>query len=262
MGLIIDRLLSITFYLGLLLVVWLLVEVTTVASFRIPTDSMQPTLQPGDNILVNKSIMGARIFNIWEAAEGKEVKIRRLPGIGKVKPGDVLVFNFPYPHHWDSIGMSLKLYYVKRCVALPGDTFTIKDAPYREGMVLKSYPNDSLVDWTVCNFGPMYIPKKGGSIPMDATNRIIYRNVIEWEQKKKLTLQDGNVCLGDSIIHEYNFTENYYFMTGDNAANSQDSRYWGLLPEPFIVGKATTIWKSVNPATDEIRWDRTMKSIE
>ena len=108
----------------------------------------------------------------------------------------------------------------------------------------------------------MYIPKKGGSIPMDAKNRIVYRNVIEWEQKKKLTLQDGNVCLGDSIIHEYSFTENYYFMTGDNVANSQDSRYWGLLPEPFIVGKATTIWKSVNPATDEIRWDRTMKSIE
>ena len=81
-------------------------------------------------------------------------------------------------------------------------------------------------------------------------------------QKEKLTQQDGKVCLGDSIIHEYSFTENYYFMTGDNAANSQDSRYWGLLPEPFIVGKATTIWKSVNPATDEIRWDRTMKSIE
>jgi len=239
-----------------------IINFTSFVSFYVPSDSMQPTLLPGDNILVNKWIMGARIFDIRGVVEKKELDVYRLPGIGKVKRGDVLVFNFPYPHRWDSISMSLKLYYVKRCAALPGDTFAIRDAPYHEGMVLKSYPNDSLVDWTVCNFGPMYIPKKGGNILMDAKNRIIYRNVIEWEQKKKLTLQDGNVCLGDSIIHEYSFTENYYFMTGDNVANSQDSRYWGLLPEPFIVGKATTIWKSVNPATDEIRWDRTMKSIE
>ena len=257
-----NFLFSSIFYLGVLFVSYFLLQLFVFASFCIPTDSMQPTLQPGDNILVNKWTMGARIFDVWDVAEGKETEIHRLPGVGKVERGDVLVFNFPYPHRWDSISMSLKLYYVKRCAALPGDTFAIKDAPYHEGMVLKSYPNDSLVDWTVCNFGPMYIPKKGGSIKMNAKNRIVHRNVIEWEQKKKLTLQDGKVCLGDSIIHEYNFTENYYFMTGDNAANSQDSRYWGLLPEPFIVGKATTIWKSVNPATDGIRWERTMKSIE
>ena len=257
-----NFLFSSIFYLGVLFVSYFLLQLFVFASFCIPTDSMQPTLQPGDNILVNKWTMGARIFDVWDVAEGKETEIHRLPGVGKVERGDVLVFNFPYPHRWDSISMSLKLYYVKRCAALPGDTFAIKDAPYHEGMVLKSYPNDSLVDWTVCNFGPMYIPKKGGSIKMNAKNRIVYRNVIEWEQKKKLTLQDGKVCLGDSIIHEYNFTENYYFMTGDNAANSQDSRYWGLLPEPFIVGKATTIWKSVKPATDNIRWERTMKSIE
>ena len=257
-----DGFITSIFCICMILGLCLVLQMTCAAIFRIPTDSMQPTLKPGDNILVNKWVMGARIFDIWDVAEGKETKIHRLPGVGKVKRGDVLVFNFPYPHRWDSISMSLKLYYVKRCAALPGDTFAIEDAPYYEGMVLKSYPNDSLVDGTVCNFGPMYIPKKGGTVKMEAKNRIIYRNVIEWEQKKKLTLQDGKVCLGDSIIHEYNFTENYYFMLGDNAANSQDSRYWGLLPEPFIVGKATTIWKSVNPATDEIRWDRTMKSIE
>ena len=203
------RIFLILFSLSVLLIVWCFCMITTYATFSIPTNSMQPTLQPGDNILVNKWTMGARIFDVWDVAEGKETEIHRLPGVGKVERGDVLVFNFPYPHRWDSISMSLKLYYVKRCAALPGDTFAIKDAPYHEGMVLKSYPNDSLVDWTVCNFGPMYIPKKGGSIKMNAKNRIVYRNVIEWEQKKKLTLQDGKVCLGDSIIHEYNFTENY-----------------------------------------------------
>ena len=58
------------------------------------------------------------------------------------------------------------------------------------------------------------------------------------------------------------FKENYYFMGGDNMENSKDSRYWGLLPEPYIVGVATRIWKSVDKYTDEVRWDRVMKNIE
>ena len=56
--------------------------------------------------------------------------------------------------------------------------------------------------------------------------------------------------------------ENYYFTTGDNVMNSQDSRYWGLLPEPHIVGKARWVWKSINPYTDKIRWERTLKKVE
>ena len=73
----VDNLLSLSSYIGVLAIVVFLLQITTIASFRIPTDSMQPTLQPGDNILVNKSIMGARIFDIWEVAEEKEVEIYR-----------------------------------------------------------------------------------------------------------------------------------------------------------------------------------------
>ena len=83
-------------------------------SFRVPTDSMQPTLQPGDNILVNKSIMGARIFNIWDAAEEKEVEIHRLPGLGKVKRNDVLVFHYPYLHKNGNFSIHLLRCYMKR----------------------------------------------------------------------------------------------------------------------------------------------------
>ena len=64
------------------------------------------------------------------------------------------------------------------------------------------------------------------------------------------------------MIRNYRFKENYYFMTGDKVMNSQDSRYWGLLPEPFIVGKAVRVWKSVDRGTDEIRWKRILKQIE
>ena len=117
-------------WIAILIVVRFLSQTTTFATFRVPTDSMQPTLLPGDNILVNKSIMGARIFDIWEAAEEKDVEIHRLPGLGKVKRNDVLVFHFPYPHSNDSLSMHLLKYYVKRCIALPGDTMGIKQGYY------------------------------------------------------------------------------------------------------------------------------------
>ena len=282
-----DKLLALSFYICVLAVVWILLQIVSFTSFRIPTDSMQPALHPGDNILVNKSIMGARIFNIWEAAENKEVEIYRLPGTGKVKRNDVLVFHYPYPHKNDSLSMHLLKYYVKRCIALPGDTMGIREGHYyikgidepignveaqeriarldgenARGIVMDAYPWDKYIDWTIQDFGPLHVPAAGQTVVMDSTAVKLYRNLVEWEQKKKLTFQGKEVFLGDSLIQEYRFRENYYFVGGDYMENSKDSRYWGLLPEPYIVGVATRIWKSVDRSTGKIRWDRVMKKIE
>ncbi len=278
---------KIIFSLCILIVVRWFLKVVVVASFHVPTDSMQPTLLPGDNILVNKSIMGARIFDIWEAAEEKDVEIHRMPGFGKVKRNDVLVFHYPYPHKNDSLSMHLLEYYVKRCIALPGDTMGIRQGHYyikgldgqvgnvdaqkriarlrsdeAGGIVMEAYPWDKYINWTIRDFGPLHVPARGQTVAMDSTAVKLYRNLIAWEQKKKLTSQGNDVFLGDSLIQEYCFRENYYFMGGDNMENSKDSRYWGLLPEPYIVGVATRIWKSVDKYTDEVRWDRVMKKIE
>ena len=282
-----NRILTLLTWLAILIVVRFLLQTTTIASFRVPTDSMQPTLLPGDNILVNKTIMGARIFDIWEAAEEKDVAIYRLPGIGKVKRNDVLVFHFPYPHSNDSLSMHLLKYYVKRCIALPGDTMGIKQGYYyvkginepignveaqerialldkddARGVVMETYPWDRYINWTIQDFGPLHVPARGQTVAMDSTAVKLYRKLIEWEQKKPLTREGSKVYLGDSLIQEYRFRENYYFMGGDNMENSKDSRYWGLLPEPYIVGVATRIWKSVDRWMDEVRWDRVMKRIE
>ena len=127
---VVDKFLNLFLIACGVVVIWILLQVTSIATFKIPSDSMEPALLAGDNILVNKWVMGGRIFNIWDALEGKEVKISRLPGLGKIRRNDVLVFNFPYPAQWDSIGLNVMSYYVKRCVALPGDTFEIRKAHY------------------------------------------------------------------------------------------------------------------------------------
>ena len=94
------------------------------------------------------------------------------------------------------------------------------------------------------------------------TKNHVIQLVREWEQKKKLTLHGDSVLLGDSVIHNYRFCENYYFVSGDKMVNSKDSRYWGLLPEPFIVGRAWLVWKSVSPNTGKMRWKRIFKRID
>ena len=286
-NILLSRKSNVYIYVCLLVGIGLVIQTTVISSFRIPTDSMQPTLQPGDNILVNKIIMGARIFNIWDAAEEKEVEIYRLPGMGKVKHNDVLVFHYPYPHKNDSLSMHLLKYYVKRCIALPGDTMGIREGHYyikgmdgpignveaqeriarldkedARGIVMDAYPWDKYIDWTIQDFGPLHVPAAGQAVVMDSTAVKLYRNLVEWEQQKKLTFQGKKVFLGDSVIQEYRFRENYYFVGGDYMENSKDSRYWGLLPEPYIVGVATRIWKSVDRSTGKIRWDRVMKKIE
>ena len=183
--------------------------------------------------------------------------------------------------------MHLLKYYVKRCIALPGDTMGIRQGYYyikgidepignveaqvriarlnkgnARGIVMGTYPWDKYIDWTIQDFGPLHVPARGQIVAMDSTVVKFYRNLIEWEQNKILSWHADKVFLGDSLIQEYRFKENYYFVGGDYMENSKDFRYWGLLPEPYIVGVATRIWKSVDKTTGKIRWDRVMKRIE
>lgn len=274
-----DKLLTLAFGVCVLALVWVLVQVTCFTSFRVPSPSMYPTLIPGDYILVNKWLMGARIFDIWEAVENKEVPIHRLPGLRKVKRNDVLVFHYPYPVREDSISMDMLLYYVKRCVGLPGDTVEIRKGCYwingtrkdrrwaRIDTGKESWWEDErqwnvALGWTVQQLGPLLVPARGQEVMMDTLTAKMYGRLIAWEQKQPLTVRNHDVFLGDSLIRAYRFRENYYFMGGDNLDNSKDSRYWGLVPEPYIVGVATRVWKSVSPQSGEVRWNRVWKKME
>lgn len=282
------RLMDILFAGCCLLFLCFLVQLFCFTSFRIPSDSMKPVLKDGDRILVNKMIKGARLFNVFSALDKKEITIYRIPGFGDFKRNDILVFNFPYQmNRWDSIRMDVMQYYVKRCIALPGDTLEIRRGFYKirgcneplgnykaqqyftglqhleqYGIIVNTFPHDKQLGWNIREFGPLPIPRKGQVVTMNRINFILYRQLIGWEQKKKLRLKSGKILLGDSVISLYCFKKNYYFVSGDNMANSQDSRYWGMLPEEYIVGKATRIWYSEDKFTEKPRWDRIMKKIK
>jgi signal peptidase I len=277
---------EVTFWCCMAVVAYVAGQVFLFASFRIPSDSMQPGLTGGDYALVWKPTLGARLFNLFDAVEGKKVSIYRLPGCRKVRRNDVLVFHFPYPHRGDSIGMHILKYYVKRCVALPGDTFRIDGGIYRvngvtdtlgvyrrqvemAGMadsvfrpdIFRCFPYDSAYGWTLKRFGPLYVPRRGDRVAIDVRNIVLYRNLIAYETGGKIETGDSRVYLDGECLDSYTFTKDYYFMTGDWVFDSRDSRYWGLLPDDLIVGRAAFIWKSVEPRTGKFRWERFLKGI-
>lgn len=217
------------------LLYWL-IQITTACSFHTPSGSMSPTLLPDESGMVNKWKMGARIFNILDAIEGKPFEVYRLPGYGKLERGDVIVFNYPYldsDRKRDSIAMNLVTYYCKRAVAVAGDTLEIRDCYYNvrgcsdtlglasEQKILQSYvtdfakshpnprewpawmrccPRDSIVGWTVRDMGPLLIPGKGLSIELDYKNWLLYRRYIEWETKSKLKWQDSTAFINNKPI--------------------------------------------------------------
>lgn len=257
------------------------------STFKIPSPSMSPALQSGDFIIVNKLVPGPRIFKSFDFIRtDSKPRFWRLKGMRSVKRNDVLVFNFPYSER-GKIGLDIDTYYVKRCVAIPGDTFFIDNGIYRvkgcrdtlgslanqkwlsnssefeyDAEVFRTFPKKSFFDWNLKNFGPLYVPRKGDCVDIDAMNISLYKTLIEYESEKGIHVKDEQVYLNDSCITAYTFRINYYFMAGDLVRDSQDSRYWGLLPEDHIVGKASIIWKSEDTNTGKIRWDRVMKFIK
>lgn len=127
------------------------------------------------------------------------------------------------------------------------------------------YPNHEKFPWTVDNYGPLWMPKKGESIELTEDNWIKYERCIAvYEHNESVEKkQDGIYINGEKVTH-YTFKQNYYYMIGDNRHNSADSRMWGFVPEDHVVGKGLFVWMSKDLEKGwfdgGVRWNRIFKT--
>lgn len=233
---------------------------------HIPSSSMEPTLQPGDRVLIRK------------------LHRKNLPR--SVQRNDILLFHFPCRNDWKYIEKQSGKFYIKRCLGLPGETLAIRNGFYQIGErqtgagylpqqaflsatpdellspeVRRTFPYDSLYDWNIRNFGPLYLPSAGDTLEATETNYRLYGRYIAYETQREITYRDSALYIGSESVSRYVFQKNYYFVAGDRVTDSQDSRYWGLLPEECIVGRAALILYSVAPYTETVTLNRLFKII-
>ena len=234
--------------------------------YKIPSSSMEPTLIPGDYILVNKMYYGARLLKFRKFYKENKIEYLRTRGWSRIRCGDVFVFNWPnYGSLWSKSPNMFGDFIVKRCFGVPGDTIKIinKDAERNAyiGSENKSdiFPHDTTLNWKVDSFGPLFVPGIGKTISLTHKNATIYKEVLMYEGFQEMERNDS-VFLNGQYTSTFTFKHNYYFMKGDNFYGSQDSRYWGFVPEENIVGKVIRVLFS--NGEDGWMWDRVMKGIK
>jgi len=350
-------------------VVATIVHTYVIQPFTIPSSSLEKTLLIGDFLFVSKLNYGARIpmttvaapmvhdtipvVGIKSYSKWPQLPYMRLPGFESPKKNDIVVFNWPadtVKKFFDASSFGIrkpvdkKSNYVKRCVAAPGDIFSLRDGVvYINGKELKlsdrakvqysyklttkdkssldpsyiindlgvnpvdahligpgEYGFSSLTDemvaklkanslvetlertvyknndgmqnknyifpythdnWTVDNIGDIYIPEKGKQVNLTAETLPFYKKIIEEYEANELKVTGNEIRINGAPATTYTFKQNYYFMMGDNRHNSEDSRFWGFVPENHIVGKPVFIWMSWDSVNKKIRWERMFTTV-
>jgi signal peptidase I len=362
--------------LGWLLWLALLLVVVRWAAFEpylVPSASMEHSLLVGDYILVSKLAYGPRtpqtplqvplLFQRvpglgWSSYSARvQLPAYRLPGLGPVRRNDVLVFHVPHEQQHPA---DLRTHYLKRCVALPGDTFALRQGrvfingqpapvagapqtsyfaevanpspeigqalharhvtdytqpgglpfpaldpetgrlgyalncpasvadslrrqPYVQALrptsprVAALFPDvaDFRVSgirsavprrWQLDEYGPLPVPQQGQVVALSPANAAIYYKIIaQYEHNQEVTWLNGMVYQHGRPLTQYTIKQNYYFVLGDNRHDSEDSRFWGFVPEDHLVGKAVRVWLSLDPYADwrhKLRWERMGQAVE
>lgn len=362
------------------LIRWLFFE-----PFTIPTPSMERSLMVGDFLFVSKLHYGPMTpktplqiplthQKIWftevpSYSSAIQLPRYRLPHFSEVKRGDAVVFHYPdeLDHPTD-----MRVHYIKRCVAVAGDSLSLREAKvYIDGElqedpeeaqhvyevttknnnvlrprffekfglryeganreiqmgmpgsgiyrfpatshmieeiktqpVIQSvtrvfepvgvpnsriYPDGknqdhfdgvtglprkgsnleaTTIGWNLHNFGPLWIPQEGVTIPMNPTNIALYGHTIKYyegHESDQVELGKDFIKINGEAVQEYTFSQDYFWMMGDNRDNSLDSRFWGFVPDDHVVGKAAFIWLSIDHDASllkKIRWNRMFRGVD
>ncbi len=129
------------------------------------------------------------------------------------------------------------------------------------------FPNKVPFDWNEDNFGPIVIPKIGMTVDLNQKNLSIYKKIIGEYEGNTLELNQQGVKINGEYSSKYTFKKDYYWMMGDNRHKSEDSRFWGFVPDDHIVGKPVFIWFSIKGINDgiknwKVRWDRIFTTVD
>jgi len=304
----------------------LLVKVTVLEAYIVPTGSMENTIMTGDFLIGSRFVYGMRTpdwIGIPYTDIGFFIPYIKFPEFKKPSVGDVLIFKYPRDKY---------VKYVKRCVAGPGDTLFVNEkklivngdevpmwdhGKYLTMPMQKQYKHPGIFlssDTNINrdNLGPIYVPKRGDIFQihsetnwrfllpimmMEGHTATLNNGDVEYE----FTLQDPNELYrrkgeksvfedyfpkGELItpwskaikddhfqflkingapaqeLSEYIVRQNYFWAMGDNRDDSLDSRYWGFVPEDFILGEALFTYFSLDLETWSPRWNRIGTNIE
>lgn len=234
------------------------------ASFEVPTGSMENEIMAGDFLFVNKFIYGGTTPRTIPFTNVRIPWIR-LPALRHVERGDVIVFEFPGQR--DEVQSPEFMFYLKRAVGLSGDTLQVvnrlllvngKPAPIPRNMKFNNFHvmPPGLADPRIFpkglpfnedNWGPVVVPRKGDIIQLTPESLERWTTFIEREGHAIRMDGSGTIMVDGKPATKYVVEHNYVFGMGDNRDNSLDGRFWGFVPEENLVGTPMIVYWSWDP---------------
>lgn len=250
--------------LAVVLVAFFFLNSFVLASFEVPTGSMENEIMTGDFLFVNKFLYGGTTPRTIPLTNIR-LPWFRVPGFRRVERGDVIVFEFP--GNRDEIRSPEFMFYLKRAVALTHDTVQIVNrvlyvnhlaAPLPRNMKFNStrIKAPGVVDPTIFpkgapynedNWGPEVVPWKGEEIQLTASNYERWGTFIAREGHHPNIDATGRITIDDVPATSYIVERNYLFGMGDNRDNSADGRFWGYIPAENIVGTPMIVYWAWDP---------------
>jgi signal peptidase I len=242
----------------------LIVNSFVMASFRVPTGSMENTVKAGDFLFVNKFIYGGTTpYTI--PLTSIRIPHLRAPGFRAVQRGDVIVFDWPGGR--DDVEKPTQVFYLKRCIGLPGDVIRIDQRNVYVNGQKQSFPtfgkylnpepmpaeyaNSSMFPrestFNPDNYGPVTVPKKGSVVSLNERNFAAWEVFIRREGHAAV-LEGNQVVIDGKPAAQYKIERDYVFGMGDNRDNSLDSRFWGFIPVEDVIGVPVMVYWSWDPS--------------
>jgi signal peptidase I len=252
--------------LAFVLVAFFFLNSFVLASFEVPTGSMENEIMAGDFLFVNKFIFGGTTPRTIPFTNIR-IPWFRVPAFRHVERGDVIVFEFPGQRD-EEISPEF-MFYLKRCVAMSGDTVQVinrvlyvngRPAPRPRNMKFNNFhiippgvPQPNIFPrntvYNEDNWGPEIVPRKGDVIPLSADVLDRWQTFMGREGHQAKVGTGGEVFVDGHPATSYTVQRNYYFGMGDNRDNSLDGRFWGYIPEENIVGTPMIVYWSWDPDT-------------